>query len=79
MITYNEYLSEIGDYRIRFPEQRAGQAAFNVLNTYNHELAMKIQFETNLDPFHLNSDDSYDRLKLKTFFEYVRNNWEHNG
>lgn len=75
MITYEEYLAAIGDYRVTHPEQRAGQASFNVLVQLRPDLSEDIR-GTVLDPFYLLSSSARDRVLLKEFFLYLKDNWK---
>ena len=75
MITYEEYLAAIGDYRATRPEQRAGQASFNVLAQLRPDLSEDIR-GTLLDPFYLRSSNVRDRVLLKEFFLHIKNNWK---
>jgi hypothetical protein len=67
-MTYQEYLSRALDRRVlRCPEERSGQAHFNVLYEMRPDLSERIR-ATTLDPF-------YNDGLLPDFLVWVRDNW----
>lgn len=51
---FHEFWVKVDQYLIRHPEQRFGQAVFNVLVIYRPDLSEQIR-GTDLDPFYLDS------------------------
>lgn len=70
-ITEEEFWAEVRTYQTQNPEQRWGQAAFNVLYTHRRDLSEQIR-ATDLDPFHLrNLQDN----RWHNFLEFLEENW----
>lgn len=47
----HEFYAAVTDYREKYPEQRAGQALFNVLHDVRPDISEAIR-GTSMDPFH---------------------------
>jgi hypothetical protein len=64
MTAYISFLAELVAYQSAHPEQRAGQAHFNVLHRLHPELANEIRGDRMLDPFHVDE-------RVQAFREFV--------
>lgn len=64
MTAYIGFLAELVAYQCKHPEQRTGQAHFNVLHRLHPELADEIRGDRMLDPFHVDE-------RIPAFREFV--------
>lgn len=66
---YDEYIDAVAEYMERHPDQRSGQAHFNVLyfQAFDPEFADQIRGEE-LDPF-------YKSSKVPEFIKALRRRW----
>lgn len=64
-MTLAEYWAKVDEYNLQNPQQRQGQAAFNVLMMVRPDLSEQIR-GTRLDPFYKMSTD---------FMDFITENW----
>lgn len=65
---FNTYLATVREAHATYPNWRAGQAYFNVLETVRPELAEEVRGNAALDPF-------YNSEAIPRFLVYILGRW----
>jgi hypothetical protein len=68
-VDYTDFVAEIAEFKVRNPNWRVGQTAFNRLRIQRPDLAQQVFNNAELDPY-------YNDERLPAFYAWVEEHWE---